>query len=60
MERRLTFMIDNLPIILVRGGTIRKSPHYTQTKFDIDDGNTRAVLYCFADPKKEVPALVGL
>jgi len=60
MERRLKFMIDNLPIILVRGGTIRNNPHYTQTRFDIDDGNARAVLYSFADPKKEVPALVGL
>lgn len=60
MEQRQKFMIDNLPIILVCGGTIRSSPHYTQTKFDIDDGNVRAVLYCLSDRKKEVPALVGL
>jgi len=60
MKQRQKFMIDNLPIILVRGGTIRNNPRYTQTKFDIDDGNARAVLYCFADLKKEVPALVGL
>ncbi len=59
MKQRQKFMIDNLPIILVRGGTIRNNPHCTQTKFDIDDGNARAVLYCLEDPKKEVLAFVG-
>ena len=59
MKQRQKFMIDNLPIILVRGGTIRNHPRYTQTKYDIDDGNARAVLYCSAN-LKEVPALVGL
>ena len=59
MKQRQKFMIDNLPIILVRGGTIRKNPQYTQIKFDIEDGNTRAVLYCLEDPEKEVLAFVG-
>ena len=60
MKQRQKFMINNLPIILVHGGMIRINPHYTQTKFDIEDGNTRAVLYCLTDPEKEVLALVGL
>jgi len=56
MEKVLSFLYENLPLILVPGGTQREQFHNAEIKdkkdplcrilnYDIDDGNSRALLY---------------
>lgn len=54
----INFLNKRIPIILVKGGLIRKRKPYQEQKYDIDDGCHRAICLGLIN-KKKVHCFIG-